>query len=92
MIAARMAARIVALGAGFGGLELATMLSDALGADAGVVLIDRADSFVIGFSKKADSKGEGGRVAVFEGQPRMATSRLQGQFAIYLKRSFMRHS
>ncbi len=43
--------RIVILGAGFGGLELARLLSAEFGADAGVVLIDKADSFVFGFSK-----------------------------------------
>jgi sulfide:quinone oxidoreductase len=43
--------RVVVLGAGFGGLELSTMLSEALGEDAGVTLIDKSDSFVFGFSK-----------------------------------------
>jgi sulfide:quinone oxidoreductase len=46
-----MASRIVVLGAGFGGLELASALSDALGADAGVTLIDKGDSFMLGYSK-----------------------------------------
>jgi sulfide:quinone oxidoreductase len=46
-----VAARIVILGAGFGGLELATILSDELGDHAGVTLIDRADAFVFGYSK-----------------------------------------
>jgi sulfide:quinone oxidoreductase len=46
-----MAKRIVVLGAGFGGLELATILSEELGGDADVILIDRADAFVFGFSK-----------------------------------------
>jgi sulfide:quinone oxidoreductase len=41
----------VVLGAGFGGLELTTRLSDELGDDADVVLIDRTDGFVFGFSK-----------------------------------------
>jgi sulfide:quinone oxidoreductase len=44
-------ANIVVLGAGFGGLELATVLSDELGEDAGVTLIDEADAFVFGYSK-----------------------------------------
>ena len=39
------------LGAGFGGLELTTTLSDEFGADADIVLIDKADGFVFGFSK-----------------------------------------
>jgi sulfide:quinone oxidoreductase len=43
--------QVVILGAGFGGLELASRLSDELGTEAGVVLIDRADGFVFGFSK-----------------------------------------
>jgi sulfide:quinone oxidoreductase len=43
--------RILVLGAGFGGLELATRLSAELGEDADVVLIDQADGFVFGFSK-----------------------------------------
>lgn len=43
--------KVMVLGAGFGGLELATRLSDALGDDIEVVVIDRADGFVFGFSK-----------------------------------------
>lgn len=43
--------RVVVLGAGFGGLELTTRLSDELGDAAEVVLIDKADGFVFGFSK-----------------------------------------
>jgi sulfide:quinone oxidoreductase len=43
--------RILVLGAGFGGLELTSRLSDELGADADIVLIDKADGFVFGFSK-----------------------------------------
>jgi len=46
-----MRSRVLVLGAGFGGLELATILSDALGDDAGVTLIDGADAFVFGYSK-----------------------------------------
>jgi sulfide:quinone oxidoreductase len=42
---------IVILGAGFGGLELSTLLSEALGDDAGVTLIDSGDAFVFGYSK-----------------------------------------
>src|SRR5262249_40017389 len=44
-------ARVVILGAGFGGLEVASRLSAEFGADAGVVLIDQADSFVFGYAK-----------------------------------------
>jgi sulfide:quinone oxidoreductase len=43
--------RVVILGAGFGGLELSTMLSEAVGDQAEVTLIDKADGFVFGFSK-----------------------------------------
>jgi sulfide:quinone oxidoreductase len=43
--------RIVVLGAGFGGLELTTQLSAALGSDADVTLIDRTPGFVFGFAK-----------------------------------------
>ena len=44
-------ARVVVLGAGFGGLELTTRLSEEFGDQADVVLIDKADGFVFGFSK-----------------------------------------
>jgi sulfide:quinone oxidoreductase len=44
-------ARILILGAGFGGLELSTELSEALGDAAEVTLIDKNDSFVFGYSK-----------------------------------------
>jgi sulfide:quinone oxidoreductase len=43
--------RVLVLGAGFGGLELTTLLADGLGEQAEIVLIDRADGFVFGFSK-----------------------------------------
>ena len=43
--------RVVILGAGFGGLELATMLSEAVSEDVDVVLIDKNDAFVFGYSK-----------------------------------------
>lgn len=39
------------LGAGFGGLELTSRLSEEYGEDADVVLIDKNDAFVFGFSK-----------------------------------------
>jgi sulfide:quinone oxidoreductase len=44
-------ARILVLGAGFGGLELATLLSEALGDNAGVTLIDGNEAFVFGYAK-----------------------------------------
>jgi len=43
--------RILILGAGFGGLELASGLSETLGGDVDVTLIDKSDSFVFGYSK-----------------------------------------
>jgi Pyridine nucleotide-disulphide oxidoreductase len=46
-----MGTRVLILGAGFGGLELSTMLSEAFGGDLEVTLIDRRDAFVFGFSK-----------------------------------------
>jgi len=46
-----MSERVVVLGAGFGGLELCTVLSQALGDEIEVTLIDRSDGFVFGFSK-----------------------------------------
>jgi sulfide:quinone oxidoreductase len=46
-----MSKRIVVLGAGFGGLELCTMLTEAVGDELDVTLIDKADAFVFGFSK-----------------------------------------
>jgi sulfide:quinone oxidoreductase len=46
-----MDSRVVVLGAGFGGLEAATTLSEALGDAVDVTLIDKNDSFVFGFSK-----------------------------------------
>src|ERR1044071_2519790 len=46
-----MKKRILVLGAGFGGLELTTMLSEAFGDDLEVTLIDKNDSFHFGFSK-----------------------------------------
>jgi sulfide:quinone oxidoreductase len=46
-----MSARIVVLGAGFGGLELSTTLSEELGDSADVTLIDKGDAFVFGYAK-----------------------------------------
>jgi sulfide:quinone oxidoreductase len=42
---------VVVLGAGFGGLELTTSLSEKFGDQAEVVLIDQSEGFVFGFSK-----------------------------------------
>ena len=46
-----MKTRVLVLGAGFGGLELTTMLSEALGDSLELTLIDKNDSFIFGFSK-----------------------------------------
>ncbi|ADP78926.1 NAD(P)/FAD-dependent oxidoreductase [Pseudofrankia inefficax] len=43
--------RVLVLGAGFGGLELTARLSEELGDEIEIVLIDQADGFVFGFSK-----------------------------------------
>jgi sulfide:quinone oxidoreductase len=42
---------VLILGAGFGGLELATRLSETIGDAVRVTLVDRNDSFFFGFSK-----------------------------------------
>ena len=42
---------LVVLGAGFGGLELCTLLSEALGERIDVTLIDKGDAFVFGYAK-----------------------------------------
>jgi sulfide:quinone oxidoreductase len=43
--------RVLVLGAGFGGLELSAALSEQLGNEVEVLLIDQAEGFVFGFSK-----------------------------------------
>jgi sulfide:quinone oxidoreductase len=43
--------RILVLGGGFGGLELTARLSEELGDDVDVVLIDQNDGFIFGYSK-----------------------------------------
>ena len=43
--------RVLVLGAGFGGLELTTRLSEEFGDDIDVTLIDKSEGFVFGFSK-----------------------------------------
>jgi sulfide:quinone oxidoreductase len=50
-----MTTSVVVFGAGFGGLELSTRLSEELGDQVEITLIDRADSFVFGFSRPACS-------------------------------------
>ncbi len=46
-----MKQRVVVLGAGFGGLELTTLLSEAVADRFDLTLIDQNDSFVFGYSK-----------------------------------------
>lgn len=46
-----MKLRVVVLGAGFGGLELSSILSEQMGGDLDLTLIDKNDSFFFGFSK-----------------------------------------
>lgn len=46
-----MAPKVVVLGAGFGGLELTTILSDRFGDELDLTLIDRSPHFIFGFSK-----------------------------------------
>ena len=46
-----MKKHVLILGAGFGGLELATRLSETLHDEVRVTLLDRNDSFVFGYSK-----------------------------------------
>jgi sulfide:quinone oxidoreductase len=41
-----MKERILVLGAGFGGLELSTLISESLGERAEVTLIDKSDHFM----------------------------------------------
>src|SRR3954466_2807866 len=44
-----VAMHVLVLGAGFGGLELSTTLSEELGGDVEVTLIDQSEGFVFGF-------------------------------------------
>src|SRR5262245_64088328 len=46
-----MKSRALVLGAGFGGMELSTLLSEALGEKADVTVIEKGDAFVFGYSK-----------------------------------------
>ena len=46
-----MKLRVTVLGAGFGGLELSTILSETIGEQIELTLIDQHDSFYFGFSK-----------------------------------------
>ena len=46
-----MTQHVVVLGAGFGGLELVTGLSEAIPDKVRITLIDKSDAFMFGFSK-----------------------------------------
>jgi sulfide:quinone oxidoreductase len=46
-----MKLRVIVLGAGFGGLELSSILSESMGNDLDLILIDKSDTFYFGFSK-----------------------------------------
>ncbi len=46
-----MKLNVVVLGAGFGGLELSSILSEKMGHNLDLTLIDKSDSFYFGFSK-----------------------------------------
>jgi sulfide:quinone oxidoreductase len=46
-----MKTRVLILGAGFGGLELSTLLSQELGESVEVTVIDKREAFVFGYSK-----------------------------------------
>lgn len=46
-----MTTNVMILGAGFGGLELASTLSERLPGEVEVTLVDQADAFVFGYSK-----------------------------------------
>jgi len=46
-----MKLRVIVLGAGFGGLELSSILSESMGNDLDLILIDKNDTFYFGFSK-----------------------------------------
>ena len=45
-----MSTQITVLGAGFGGMELSTILSESLGDKVQVTLIDKGDAFIFGYS------------------------------------------
>ncbi|HEX2160273.1 MAG TPA: FAD-dependent oxidoreductase [Thermoleophilaceae bacterium] len=59
-----MKRRVLVLGAGFGGLELATRLSETVADAVDVTLLDRNDSFYFGFSKLDVMLGREGADAV----------------------------
>ena len=46
-----MSHKVLILGAGFGGLELSSLLDNELGDEVEITLIDKNAGFVFGFSK-----------------------------------------
>jgi sulfide:quinone oxidoreductase len=64
-----MTTSVLVLGAGFGGLELSSRLSQELGDQVEITLIDRADAFVFGFSKLDVMFGTSRRARWFGGDP-----------------------
>jgi sulfide:quinone oxidoreductase len=57
--------KVLVLGAGFGGLELTSILSDEFGDRIEVTLIDKAEGFIFGFSKLDVMFGRTTQEAVF---------------------------
>jgi sulfide:quinone oxidoreductase len=57
--------RVLVLGAGFGGLELTTSLSEEFGDDVDITLIDKGEGFIFGFSKLDVMFGRTGPEQVF---------------------------
>jgi sulfide:quinone oxidoreductase len=57
--------KVLVLGAGFGGLELTSTLSDEFGDDIEILLIDQSEGFIFGFSKLDVMFGRTSESAVF---------------------------
>jgi sulfide:quinone oxidoreductase len=57
--------KVLVLGAGFGGLELTSRLSDEFGDGIEILLIDKSDGFIFGFSKLDVMFGRTSEEAVF---------------------------
>ena len=51
-----MRQHVLILGAGFGGLELATRLPESLAGEVHVALVDQNDAFVFGFSSRCTER------------------------------------
>ena len=79
--------RVLVLGAGFGGLELSTMLSEALGDGVEVTLIDKNDAFVFGFAKLDVMFGRDRRPTPFASPTARSSSRACASVARRSRRS-----